>query len=312
MAVDLATAKKYYASNGGGAQPPTGMSFDDWVLAWFTNAVDAGTPSAVKASGGTTAEGADPSKNYSTGGQADSSNAAPSSEWLGKRKPTPRELRRYARDTGQSEDYARYDDKQLAAWLTSSWDVANGGFTNEFGDKVEKPTESGAGSRAAGYATGEKSAGMGGGGGGGGWKDGWMTNQGGAAGAGTFGGAPGFQFKAPTWEEAMSDPGYEFALKEGQKQLEGSAWAKGLGRSSGTLKDLIGYGQDMAQTQYGNVYNRQYALAKDVFAPQYGSWQTAYDAALAKWQAKYGGDLQKYLQKEQNIYGLLNPSFPTY
>jgi hypothetical protein len=252
----------------------SGSSLDQWYQA----AINAGDPRAVRASGATEAEGADPSQNYSSGGQASWQDAAPSSEWLGKRAPTPRELRRFARDQGWSEDFARFDDRQLAAWLQQGgWDVNAG----KFAGGLEKPTETG------GYL-----APSGGGGGGGG---------GGAAGSGTFGGAPGFDFTAPTYEEAMADPGYQFALGEGNKALTQSQAAKGVLRTGGSLKDLLKYGQDMATQQYGNVYNRQYALAKDQFAPQYGSWQTTYDAAL-----------QKYLQRENNIYGLLNQPMPSY
>lgn len=133
----------------------SGSSVDQW----FQAAVDAGDPRAVKAAGGTVAEG---------GGSddviGDFSKAKPSSEWLGKRNPTPAELRRWAKETGQSEDYARFSDRQLAAWVGSSWKGDH--FENDFGDRVEKPTESGANSQAAGYATGEKSAGTRGGGGG--------------------------------------------------------------------------------------------------------------------------------------------------
>ena len=60
------------------------------------------------------------------------------SEWLGKRKTTPRELRRYAKEAGWSEDFARYDDRQLADWLNrGGWDIAAGKFQGG----VEKPTE---------------------------------------------------------------------------------------------------------------------------------------------------------------------------
>jgi hypothetical protein len=97
----------------------------------------------------------------------------------------------------------------------------------------------------------------------------------------------------------MADPGYQFALREGNQRLQGSAAAGGVLRTSGTLKDLMGYGQEMATQQYGNVYGRQYALAKDRFAPQYGSWQTTYDAAL-----------RKYLQREEHIYGASTPPPP--
>jgi len=106
----------------------------------------------------------------------------------------------------------------------------------------------------------------------------------------------------------MSDPGYQFSLKEGANLLQGSAAAQGSYRDSGTLKGLMAYGQDRAKTQYADVYGRaaqshgiNYQTAKDKFAPRYGSWQT-----------QYSGNLQKYLQRENNIYGLLNQPAPQY
>jgi len=206
---------------------------------------------------------------------------------------------------GKSEDYARFSDAELLAWR--KYYVGGGKFKNIYGDVVDKPDERGPNTPANMNGTGDQGDYGGGynnsevGGGGGGQGGGGGA---GAAGSGTYGGAPAFDFTAPTWQEAMADPGYQFALREGNQRLEGSAAAGGVLRTSGTLKDLMSYGQDMATQQYGNVYGRQYALAKDKFAPQYGSWQTTYDAAL-----------RKYLQKEQNIYGLINspePAAPSY
>jgi hypothetical protein len=117
----------------------------------------------------------------------------------------------------------------------------------------------------------------------------------------------------------MADPGYQFALKQGADTLQSSAMARGIGRTSGTLKDLINYGQEAAATQYGNVYNRalsswgaNYQGEKDAFAPQYGGWQTQFQAGENRWGTQYGGDLAKYLNRENNIYGLLNQPAPTY
>jgi hypothetical protein len=128
---------------------------------WFQAAVDAGEPDAVRAAGGQAVEGGGDGVGV-VGGQG-----APSSEWLGKRKPTPSELIRYYGETGKSEDFRRYSAAQVADWINRKWDVAGGNFTNDFGDVVEKPTESGPQSQAAGFATGERDAGRAGGGGGG-------------------------------------------------------------------------------------------------------------------------------------------------
>lgn len=125
---------------------------------WYQAAIDAGDPRAVKASGGQVIEGGGGYGASETGG-------APTAEWLGKRKPTPSELIRYYKETGKSEDFKRFSAAQVADWINRKWDAANGYFTNDFGDIVEKPTESGPQSHAAGYATGEMDAGKGGGGG---------------------------------------------------------------------------------------------------------------------------------------------------
>jgi hypothetical protein len=162
MAVDTLSAAKQLISSRG-VQPPAGIAagtpqYDQWAQNWFNAALDAGDPEVVKAAGGIGV--ADQGEGY-TGEYAPWQDAAPYTEWMGKRKPTPRELRRWAHDTGQPEDYERFHDAQLAAWITDKWDVQGGTFLNDFGDKVLKPTESGPASSAAGFSTGEKSAGQG-------------------------------------------------------------------------------------------------------------------------------------------------------
>lgn len=56
----------------------------------------------------------------------------------------------------------------------------------------------------------------------------------------------------------QADPGYQFRLEEGKKALEGSAAAKGMLNSSGTMKSLMRYGQGLASQEYGNAYNREF------------------------------------------------------
>ena len=168
MADLLAAAKQLISARG--VQPPAGIApntpqFDEWAQNWLQAAMDAGDEEAVKAAGGVGV--ADTEEGY-TGTYAPWESAAPYTDWMGKRKPTPRELRKWAHDTGQSEDYARFNDSQVASWINDKWDVTGGHFLNDFGDVVAKPTESGPNSSAAGAATGEKAAGVAGGGGGGG------------------------------------------------------------------------------------------------------------------------------------------------
>jgi hypothetical protein len=133
-------------------------------VAWFTAAVDAGVPAAGKIAGDIYS---DTESEIEGGTRVDHSDAAHWDEWMGKRKPTPRELRKWAIDqhakyvggdkNAQDEDYDRFSDRQLAAWIKSSWDVGKGGFFTTTGQRIGKPTETGGdGSWAKDYAPGEK------------------------------------------------------------------------------------------------------------------------------------------------------------
>ena len=74
---------------------------------------------------------------------------------------------------GKSEDFERFSNAQILGWKgyydpEASKKDGRPRFKNEFGDIVDKPTESGANSQAAGYATGSKEGGKAGAGGAGG------------------------------------------------------------------------------------------------------------------------------------------------
>jgi hypothetical protein len=57
-------------------------------------------------------------------------------------------------------------------------------------------------------------------------------------------------------DQFQADPGYAFRLKEGQKQLERSAAARGGLLSGGTGKALQRFGQEMGSQEYTNAFNR--------------------------------------------------------
>ena len=59
-----------------------------------------------------------------------------------------------------------------------------------------------------------------------------------------------------TAEDMYSDPGYNFRLDEGRKNLERSAASRGLLLSGGALKAIGRYGQDYASNEFGNAFNR--------------------------------------------------------
>ena len=209
-----------------------------------------------------------------------------------------------------SEDWRRFSNAQLKAW--EPYYIGGGKFKNTYGDIVGKPIDSGPNTPKGYDGLGENIGGGARGGGGGGGGRG--AGGGGRGGSGTYGGAPAFRYEdfvPPSYEDAVSDPGYQFALGQGMDAMSRSAAARGTLRTGGTLKDLIDYGQAAGAQQYQNVFDRAastYGInrdtARDIFAPRYGSWQTT-----------YGGNLQKYLQRENNIYGLLNqppPQYPGY
>ena len=69
------------------------------------------------------------------------------------------------------------------------------------------------------------------------------------------GGSLSGTFKAPTADEARATPGYEFAVSEAMKALHRSAAAQGSLQGGGTLKAITQYAQNLADTNYQNVFN---------------------------------------------------------
>lgn len=57
-------------------------------------------------------------------------------------------------------------------------------------------------------------------------------------------------------KQFQADPGYNFRMAEGMKELERSASARGLLQSGGTLKGIQQYGQNIASDEYQNAFNR--------------------------------------------------------
>jgi hypothetical protein len=96
-------------------------------------------------------------------------------------------------------------------------------------------------------------------GGAGGPNPSWVRNlEGPGHGGGSVGALGAMQ--GGNWQAGM-DPSYGFRFAEGQKALERSAAAKGTILTGGTLKALAAYGQGLASTEFGNIFNRNYQLA---------------------------------------------------
>lgn len=56
--------------------------------------------------------------------------------------------------------------------------------------------------------------------------------------------------------DLAADPGYQFRLGEGQKQLEQSLAARGMGQSGAALKAAQEYGQNFANQEYNDAFRR--------------------------------------------------------
>ena len=69
---------------------------------------------------------------------------------------------------------------------------------------------------------------------------------------------PGGQFTAPTAAQALQSPGEQAQLQLGQQALEQSAAARGGLLTGGVLQGEQQYAQNLASTNYQNVYNNAY------------------------------------------------------
>jgi len=79
---------------------------------------------------------------------------------------------------------------------------------------------------------------------------------------------PGGTFQAPTAAQAEAYPGEQFQLSQGAQAIDENAAATGNLDSGTTGEALENYGQNLAQTDYGNVYNQ----ALQQYATNYGVW----------------------------------------
>ena len=62
-----------------------------------------------------------------------------------------------------------------------------------------------------------------------------------------------FQFNP---DDLQNTPGYQFALQQGMRQVNNSAAARGLGLSGAQIKGATNFATGLADSTYGNQYNR--------------------------------------------------------
>ncbi len=79
---------------------------------------------------------------------------------------------------------------------------------------------------------------------------------------------PGGAFTAPTAAQAAATPGYQFALQQGEGAVQAGASANGSLLTGGTLNAENQFGQNLANTNYNNVYNQ--ALTN--YNTNYNTW----------------------------------------
>lgn len=91
-------------------------------------------------------------------------------------------------------------------------------------------------------------------------------------GAGSNGAIP--TFTAPTLEQAQATPGYQFTAQQGSKGILEGAGAAGGAISGGTLRALDQFNTNLANTTYGDVFNRAMGT--------YGANLQGYQLNLAK------------------------------
>lgn len=106
-------------------------------------------------------------------------------------------------------------------------------------------------------------------------------------------------FSAPTLDQAKNEPGYQFARDEGIHAVENSKAARGILRTGGTLKDILGWGDRFAEQNYGNVYNRSANTYTMNRGNAFDSWKGNNDLAFDTWDRQLGGAQAAFAPKQR-------------
>jgi hypothetical protein len=121
---------------------------------------------------------------------------------------------------------------------------------------------------------------------------------------------PAFQYKdfvAPTGADVFDDPGYRFRQQQGESALERSAAARGTLNTGGTLQDVLGFGQQLASQEYGNLYNRraqEYQMGRGNAVDAYNTnYNTQYkDPYTINYQTQYRDPFLANYQRSSDLY----------
>ncbi|WP_155623752.1 hypothetical protein [Burkholderia territorii] len=86
-------------------------------------------------------------------------------------------------------------------------------------------------------------------------------------------------FHAPTAAEAAATPGYKFTLDQGLKAAQNSASARGLGASGAAMKGAATYATGLADSTYGDTFNRALSTYSTNRGNALGNFGTNYGIA---------------------------------
>lgn len=91
-------------------------------------------------------------------------------------------------------------------------------------------------------------------------------------------------FGAPSLEDARNSPGYQFQLETGVKALDEGAASRGTNPTSGPQqRALLSFATGLADSTYGNVYNR----AANTFGINQNREQQNYENAVGRYSQDY-------------------------
>ena len=94
----------------------------------------------------------------------------------------------------------------------------------------------------------------------------------------------------------QADPGYQFRLQEGLKQLQGQAAARGGLLSGATQRGTQKYAQNLASQEYGNAYQRYMEQMQNRYNMLAGQQGVGFRAggALADLSTGYGANMANF------------------
>ncbi len=107
-------------------------------------------------------------------------------------------------------------------------------------------------------------------------------------------------------EAFRADPGYQFRVEEGNRALNDSLAASGMGLSGAALRASMDYNQGLASQEYNNFYNRQRAGAGDYYNTRTADAERFYNQNVGSFNDFYNrqtNDLQNYLANQRADFG---------